>query len=231
MGIKKFYRLIIVFCLLFSFSTEVTAETLEKSIYLKETILIDAGHGGIDGGAVGPNSLLEKDINLLIAKKTKDLLTKAGYNVIMSREEDMGLYTESGTIRKKKLEDLDNRQKLIKESNCQVFISIHLNAFPQRQYHGAQVWYANNRASMNFAYLMQRNLREDLDNENKRQAKPAKDGYIILRNPPDIPAIIVECGFLSNANEALMLKEDSYQQKIAQCIEKTVTMYLKDKIQ
>ena len=106
-----------------------------------------------------------------------------------------------------------------------MFISIHLNAFPQRQYYGAQVWYASNKKSEVFGTMMQNNLREDLDVNNKRKAKDAKDSFIIMRNPPNIPAIIIECGFLSNEMEAQKLKSDSYQQQLAQTIVKTVNMY------
>lgn len=191
----------------------------------KKLILVDPGHGGIDGGAVAKDGTLEKDINLIIAKKVRDLLAKEGYKVLMSREEDKSLCSEGGTIRKKKLEDLDNRQKLIKSSKCDMFISIHLNAFPQHQYYGAQVWYASNKKSEALGVMMQNNLREDLDVNNKRKAKDAKDSFIIMRNPPDIPAIIIECGFLSNEAEAQKLKTDSYQQQIAQSIVRTVKMY------
>lgn len=191
----------------------------------KKTILVDPGHGGIDGGAVAKDGTLEKDINLTISKKVRDLLVKEGYKVIMSREEDKSLSSEGGTIRKRKLEDLDNRQKLIRTSQSDMFISIHLNAFPQRQYYGAQVWYASNKKSENFAVMMQNNLKEDLDPNNKRMAKDAKDSFIIMRNPPDIPAIMIECGFLSNEAEAQRLKSDSYRQQLAQSIARTVNMY------
>jgi N-acetylmuramoyl-L-alanine amidase len=191
----------------------------------EKIILLDPGHGGIDGGAVAKDGTLEKDINLIISKKLKELLLKEGYKVIMSREEDKSLCSEGGTIRKKKLEDLDNRQKLIKSSKCNMFISIHLNAFPQRQYYGAQVWYASNKKSENFGIMMQNNLREDLDANNKRMAKDAKDSFIIMRSPPDIPAIIIECGFLSNEAEAEKLKTDSYQQELAKSIVRTVKIY------
>jgi N-acetylmuramoyl-L-alanine amidase len=112
-----------------------------------------------------------------------------------------------------------------------MFISIHLNAFPQRQYYGAQVWYASNKNSEIFGVLMQNTLREELDVNNKRKVKNAKDSFIILRNPPDIPAIIIECGFLSNDAEAEKLKSDSYQEKVVQSIVKAVNLYYEKDIQ
>lgn len=218
---KAFYILLLIFMTVTIFSPPLYI----KADNSKKLILVDPGHGGIDGGAVAKDGTLEKDINLIIAKKVRDLLVKEGYKVLMSREEDKSLCTEGGTIRKKKLEDLDNRQKLIKSSKCDMFISIHLNAFPQRQYYGAQVWYASNKKSEVFGTMMQNNLREDLDVNNKRKAKDAKDSFIIMRNPPNIPAIIIECGFLSNEMEAQKLKSDSYQQQLTQTIVKTVNMY------
>ncbi|WP_243122164.1 N-acetylmuramoyl-L-alanine amidase CwlD [Clostridium thermarum] len=196
--------------------------TTDKS---NKLILIDPGHGGVDGGAVGKDGTLEKDLNLIIGKTLKGELLKEGYKIVMSREDDRSLCTEGGTIRKKKLEDLDNRQKLIRKSNCDMFLSVHLNSFPQQQYYGAQIWYAANKKSENFGILMQNTLREDLDVNNKRKAKNAKDDFIILRNCPDIPAIIIECGFLSNPAEAKKLKDPDYQKKIAQSIVRAVNVY------
>ena len=222
---KKVTILVFILLFLVTLSDSTWAYSVDKFDKAGKVILVDPGHGGIDGGAVGKDGTLEKDVNLIIGKKLRDLLAKEGYKAIISREDDRGLCTEGGTIRKKKLEDLDNRQKLIKESNCSMFISIHLNAFPQRQYYGAQVWYAANKISENFGILMQNTLKDELDVNNKRKAKNAKDSFIILRNPPEIPAIIIECGFLSNAAEAEKLKSDSYQQKVAQSIVKAVNLY------
>ncbi|WP_243154872.1 N-acetylmuramoyl-L-alanine amidase CwlD [Clostridium thermarum] len=215
--------LIMAFLLLFTIYPMANINNItDKS---NKLILIDPGHGGIDGGAVGKDGTLEKDLNLIIGKTLKDELFKEGYKIVMSREDDRSLCTDGGTIRKKKLEDLDNRQKLIRKSNCDMFISVHLNSFPQQQYYGAQIWYAANKKSENFGILMQNTLREDLDVNNKRKAKNAKDDFIILRNCPDIPAIIIECGFLSNPPEAKKLKDPAYQKKIAQAIVRAVNVY------
>ncbi|WP_139905835.1 N-acetylmuramoyl-L-alanine amidase CwlD [Clostridium thermarum] len=215
--------LIMAFLLLFTIYPMANINnTTDKS---NKLILIDPGHGGVDGGAVGKDGTLEKDLNLIIGKTLKGELLKEGYKIVMSREDDRSLCTEGGTIRKKKLEDLDNRQKLIRKSNCDMFLSVHLNSFPQQQYYGAQIWYAANKKSENFGILMQNTLREDLDVNNKRKAKNAKDDFIILRNCPDIPAIIIECGFLSNPAEAKKLKDPDYQKKIAQSIVRAVNVY------
>ncbi|MDD3224069.1 MAG: N-acetylmuramoyl-L-alanine amidase CwlD [Clostridium sp.] len=191
----------------------------------KEIILIDPGHGGIDGGASSKGGTLEKDINLKISLKLKKLLLKDGYVVKMTREEDKGLYEEKGTIRKKKLEDLKNRCKMRKESKCDMFMSIHLNMFPERKYYGSQVWYADNAESSKIAHILQENLRDDLKDDSGRIEKPALNLYKVLRNVGNTPAVIVECGFLSNYNEEQKLKSDSYQDKIAESLLKSIKMY------
>lgn len=194
---------------------------LEES---NKTILLDPGHGGVDGGGVSRSGALEKDINLSISMKTKEQLSKAGFTAIMTREHDKGLYTDDGTIRKKKIEDLNNRCNMKRESNCDLFISIHQNLFPESKYKGAQVWYADNDESRKLAAILQKNLREGLDPENNRVQKPAGNAYKILRCET-MPSVIIECGFLSNAEEESKLKSEDYQNKIAEVITKSVKEY------
>lgn len=188
-------------------------------------ILIDPGHGGIDGGGVSKNGTIEKDINLKIGLKLREKLTNDGYKVIMTREDDIGLYTDEGRIRKKKIEDLNNRCKIKKDTQCDMFISIHLNMFQESKYHGAQVWYSKNKDSQRFAKILQENLRKDLDINNNRQEKPALDSYKVLRYNDDMPSVLVECGFLSNQEEEQNLKSEEYQNKIAQSIENSIKTY------
>lgn len=191
----------------------------------QRTILLDPGHGGIDSGGVSKKGTLEKDINLIISKKTKALLEAEGYKVIMTREEDKGLYTDSGTIRKKKIEDLDNRLKMKKETDNDMFISIHLNMFPQSKYYGAQVWYGANKESEKLGGIMRQSFIEYLDKENKRNIKPAREAFKILLDNGNKPAILAECGFLSNSNEEQKLCSDEYQEKIAAAILQSVNLY------
>ncbi|WPC41723.1 N-acetylmuramoyl-L-alanine amidase CwlD [Clostridium sp. JS66] len=188
-------------------------------------ILIDPGHGGIDGGATSKSGILEKDINLKIGLKLKSELEKQKYKAIMTREEDKGLYENSGRIRKKKIEDLNNRCKIKKDSKCNMFISIHLNMFPESQYYGAQVWYSKNVESEKLAKITQENLKRDLDTTNNRKEKPALDSYKVLRSNDSMPSIIVECGFLSNPREAEKLNTDEYQSKIVTSLVKSVNDY------
>ncbi|WP_291641579.1 N-acetylmuramoyl-L-alanine amidase CwlD [Clostridium sp.] len=185
-------------------------------------ILIDAGHGGMDGGTSSKNGTVEKNINLSIATKLKVYLQKSGYEVVMTREDDTGLYLNSGTIRGKYIEDLINRCNLKESTSCDMFISIHLNYFTQSKYYGAQVWYSDYKDSVILAGVIQKNLREDLDGSNKRVQKPAKNAYRILRENDNMPSVIVECGFLSNYEEEQKLKSDIYQEKIAESISKSV---------
>ncbi|OPJ61425.1 N-acetylmuramoyl-L-alanine amidase CwlD [Clostridium oryzae] len=222
----KFINILICTCLLVAGITyDVSAKPKHRKAYNKRIILIDAGHGGIDGGASGEDGILEKDINLVIAKELKDILKKDGFYIIMTREDDRGIYTQDGRIRKKKIEDLVNRHSLIENSECNMFISIHLNSFPQKQYHGAQVWYAANDKSRSFGEMVQKQLRDDIDKENKREAKNAKESYLILKNPQDIPEVIIEAGFMSNYEECKKLENSEYQKQIAKSISEAVIKY------
>lgn len=193
-------------------------------------ILIDAGHGGMDGGTSSKMGTVEKNINLSIALELKDSLKKSGYTVVMTREQDAANYSKSGTIRSNYNEDLRNRCELKNSSNCDMFISIHLNYFTQSKYYGAQVWYSNNKDSGTFAAQVQKNLRMDLDPSNKRVQKPAKNAYKILRENDNMPSVIVECGFLSNYEEEQKLKTPEYQEKIANSITKSVGEFFNNNI-
>ncbi len=191
----------------------------------KKIILIDPGHGGLDGGAISKSGTVEKDINLLISLKTKKVLDEKGFKVILTREEDKGLYSEGGTIRKKKVEDLNNRCKMKEECKCDMFVSIHLNMFPEQQYYGSQVWYSNNSESKKLAHIIQENIKTDLKDNNKRLEKPALDKYKILRCDKGIPSVIVECGFLSNYKEEQKLKTDEYQMAIANSLANSIEKF------
>ena len=187
-------------------------------------ILIDPGHGGIDGGAVSKRGTVEKHINLNISLKVRDKLKDLGYKVIMTREDDKGLYTKSGSIYKMKKEDLNNRCEMKKNSDCDLFISIHQNFFQDSRCNGPQVWNSKNDNSRIFAHITQGNLNYDLG-YNKRIEKEACDDYKILRCYTNIPSVIVECGFLTNPKEEQMLKTEIYQDKIASSIVKSIKEY------
>lgn len=180
-----------------------------------KTIVIDAGHGGVDGGAVGKGGTLEKDINLILAMKLKNYIEENGDTCIMIREVDEDLYGQLGSDRRKKQQDLKKRKDFIEEYNADIFISIHLNSFPKSK--GAQVFYQKDDIDGQLlAKSIQEELIKNVDPKNTRVEKESNK-YFILKNN-DIPSVIVECGFLSNVSEEQLLKDDSYQSKIATSI-------------
>lgn len=191
----------------------------------KKIILVDPGHGGLDGGAVSKSGTVEKGINLEISKKLKNELEKNGFKVYLTRENDSSLEGIDGTIRRKKVDDLNNRCKMKKDLNCDAFISIHLNMFTSPKAKGAQVWYSDYEDSKSFATEIQNSLRDNLDKDNSRVSKPANNQYKILRDKYPAPCVIVECGFLSNHEEEQILKSEEYQQKLAEAISKGVINY------
>ena len=192
-----------------------------------KVIVIDPGHGGIDGGAKSENGVIEKDINLSISLKTKAALESKGYKVIMTRSEDVGLYTEGKKVREKKIEDLGNRVKIKKDNKCDAFISIHQNMFPQKNCKGAQVWSANNEPSQKLGKIIQQKFKEEVDQNNKREAKVAKKEYKILNDGYEGASVIVECGFLSNPEECELLGKEDYQNKIANTLANAIDEYFK----
>lgn len=196
------------------------------NILISDKIIgIDPGHGGIDGGAVGISGVEEADINLKIALKLRRIVEDNGGIVIMTRENDEGLYTEkSKTVKEMKTEDLHNRKKIIENGNCDIFISIHLNSFEQSKYYGAQTFYGkDNEKSKKLAYCIQEQLRDELDKNNKRIPQESEEVFLI--NELEIPSVLVECGFLSNPQEEQLLISDEYQEKIAISIFNGIVKY------
>jgi len=191
------------------------------------TIVLDAGHGGEDGGAVSKSGLQEKDINLAVALNLKKMLTASGFTVVTTRDTDISIGDKSlGTIRERKVSDIHNRLKIIeKQDNC-IFISIHQNHFSDSKYYGSQIFYSkNNDKSKPFAEAIQTQIVRLLQPQNKREIKPA-DSTIFLLWQAKVPAIIVECGFLSNDSEAKKLSEPLYQQQMAFSIYSGLLNYL-----
>lgn len=190
----------------------------------KETVIvIDAGHGGIDPGAV-EELTVEKDLNLAIAKKLQVYLEEAGYTVYMTRIEDTGLYEEDDT--NKKRSDMQERVSIITDSKADLMISIHQNAYPDSRYYGPQVFFQKNNAeAATLALLVQEQMNSFTLPGNTRQAKP-NESYFILKNSP-MPAILVECGFITNSNEAEKLHDESYQKKVAWGIYSGIEAYLR----
>lgn len=192
-------------------------------------IVIDAGHGGEDSGAVD-NGLLEKDINLSIALKLQDMLTVGGYKVEMIRDTDISVYDSSAsTTREKKVSDLQNRVKIINASQDgknRILVSIHQNKFEQSQYFGTQMFYSKNNArSAVLAEELRKSVTGLLQPDNKRELKQA-DSNIYILDKAEVPAVIVECGFLSNYEESQKLADNSYQQQMAFAIYSGILGYV-----
>ena len=182
-------------------------------------VILDAGHGGEDGGAVSADGLQEKVVNLDLVFRIRDLLEASGVRVILTRDTDILLYDRTVDYReRKKALDLRARQKLAEETPGAFFVSIHMNAFPQKQVHGLQVWYSPNDArSAVLAGAVQEEVRSRLQPENTRKTKQAGSNIYLLYHLQQ-PAILIECGFLSNPAEAADLASDAYRQQLAQAI-------------
>ena len=180
-----------------------------------KTIVLDAGHGYPDEGAESQDGITEAGINLNITKKVQTLLEQSGCNVVLTRSDENGIYDlDSNTLREKKVSDIKNRVKIGNESKADAFVSIHLNKIPQPQYYGWQTFFkANNKESEMLAKSLQEELNASIQRENKREALKISGKYIIEHI--EIPVAIVECGFLSNIEEAALLQSDEYQNKIA----------------
>lgn len=206
-------------------------------------IVIDAGHGGADPGAVAQNgSVVEKEINLAIAAKLQAYLQEGGYTVIMTRTEDQEVSAEAGSsggantdgeasagnaanTGSRKQADMRSRKQIMEDSGAQLMISIHQNSFTQTQYHGPQVFFqAQSPEAAALALLVQGNLNQLAASGGAREAK-ANDSYYVLKNA-SMPAILVECGFVSNPEEAARLTEEAYQKKIAWGIYCGIEKYL-----
>ncbi len=180
------------------------------------TPIIDAGHGGEDGGTESHSGKWESQINLDIARKINVLLRFLGIKTVMTREEDISLHDAGmNSIRAKKTSDLKNRVKKINSVENGVLLSIHQNFFAQSRYHGAQTFY-HGSANGVFAKTMQDALRRILDPANQRESKPTGSVYVL--NNIHIPAVLVECGFLSNPTEEALLLTEGYQRKVAMAV-------------
>ena len=175
---------------------------------------LQSAHGGEDPGKIGVNQAKEKDVNLKIAKKTKERLEKKGWKVVMTREKDVMLGDPAAG--NKKVHDMKARVERINKTMPQAAVSIHQNSYQDAQIHGAQVfYYSHSEEGKRMAEVMQKALLK-ADEENTRQAK-ANDTYYLLKRT-EVPTIIVECGFLSNPEEAAKLVTPKYQEKLAEAI-------------
>lgn len=199
------------------------AVTNMKSAKQKPVVVIDAGHGGNDPGKVGINNALEKDINLSIAILLKKMLEAEDIEVIMTRETDKGLYDENA--KNKKVQDMKRRCEIISKANSVVTVSIHQNSYHEEYVNGAQVFYfQHSDNAKKLAEIIQKQLQTHVQPNNKRSAKNNASYYLLKKT--DATAVIVECGFLSNYEEASKLVDENYQQKLAWAIHLGILQYI-----
>lgn len=178
-------------------------------------IIIDAGHGGEDGGAVAVDGTYEKDINLQIALKVNEMLSIFGYKTHLIRTIDTAIHTEGDTIRERKVSDIRNRTDTMNlYENC-IYLSIHQNKYEDSAIWGTQTFYsANCDESKEIAQFIQNAVKSQLQPDNKRQIKKSGTDIYVLYNATK-PTVMVECGFVSNPNELNQLKDSSYQNSMA----------------
>lgn len=181
-----------------------------------KTVIIDAGHGGPDGGTSADDGTLEKDLNLQIADKLNIILKSMGINTVMIRTEDISIHDESAeTIREKKVSDIKNRLAVMNETENSVFVSIHQNHYSKPQYDGTQVFFSKNHPdSQSLANSIRHSVITEMQKDNSREIKQSGSDIYLLYHA-QIPAVMVECGFLSNFEETQKLKNESYQRKLA----------------
>lgn len=190
-------------------------------------VIVDAGHGAPDGGAVGENGTVEQEINLAIAKKLQEVLEGKGIRVRMTRSDESGLQTEEGTIREMKRSDMQKRLAIMKKTKADLFLSVHMNYFPGKSVHGLHVFYARNYPEMK-ALAEQIQIRMNAVTGAKMTAVAAADASLFLMKSPPLPAVLVECGFLSNAEEEKKLNDPDYQSRLAWAIADAVEKYYAD---
>lgn len=203
-------------------SRTVTVMARREPVEREHTIVIDAGHGGEDGGAVSCTGVMEKQINLEIALELNDLLHLLGHKTRMIRSDDRSVYTAGDTIARRKVSDLKERVRMVEETEDAILVSIHQNLFPDARYSGAQVFYSAEGQAM--AEKLQSAFRQTINPASKREIKQAKGVY--LMEQIHCPGVLVECGFLSNPEEEAKLRTRDYQQHICIVIASTLANHL-----
>lgn len=213
--------IMLVTAVVFTFAAFYTGEkyTTGREINLSaagaRTVVLDAGHGEPDGGASSDFGVSEQAINLAIVKKTELFFTFAGISNELTRKNEYSIHSSGAdTIHKKKVSDIQNRISFTKSVRNPIFVSVHLNYFEQKKYRGAQTFYNKSAGSKELAQFIQNRFISVLKDDNSREIKPAPDGVYIMKKLT-CPAVIAECGFLSNDAEAMLLCDSNYQDKLA----------------
>lgn len=232
-GKKSIIAIITAFLIILSamlyltFMANFSAAEASSMPITQKTVIVDAGHGGDDGGAIGIDGTVEKDINLDIALKLEKILKFYGFNVIMTRTQDV-MTCDDGldSLRKRKISDIHNRFELMRKNPDAIFISVHQNKFEDSSQHGTQVFYSgNDERSKELAEAIQTSVTLTLQRKNDRVVKKSGSGIYLLYHAK-IPAVLVECGFISNSDEVKKLKDESYRMKLAILIADGLLKYL-----
>ncbi len=232
-GKKSIIAIITAFLIILSamlyltFMANFSAAEASSMPITQKTVIVDAGHGGDDGGAIGIDGTVEKDINLDIALKLEKILKFYGFNVIMTRTQDV-MTCDDGldSLRKRKISDIHNRFELMRKNPDAIFISVHQNKFEDSSQHGTQVFYSgNDERSKELAEAIQTSVTLTLQRKNDRVVKKSGSGIYLLYHAK-IPAVLVECGFISNFDEVKKLKDESYRMKLAILIADGLLKYL-----
>lgn len=202
--------------------------TVSTSTYLNNmiTVVIDAGHGGEDGGAVSASGIQESKLNLAVALRLEQVLALCGINSFMIRSDERSVYIEGDTVHARKMSDLKQRVQLVHSQRPCILVSIHQNHFDEPKYDGAQVFYSTSEGSKALALLTQQTLRNTLNPQNQREIKQAETVYLLEK--ANCTGILVECGFLSNPAETLLLQQEYYQTKIACAIGSALSQFLEE---
>lgn len=219
---------VIIFICSLTFRSSVGASKQGEETKSQPIVIIDAGHGGFDGGAVSGEGIVEKDINLLISLYLQEYLSVFDIKTVMIRDSDCSVEDEGlNTIRQRKSSDLHNRMKVMEQTDNAIFISIHQNKYTDERYSGAQVFYSprTKEESQVLAQSIQDCIVSTMQKENTRQIKECGTSVYLMYNAVK-PAVLVECGFLSNSEEANKLNTPEYQKKIAFCIAIGIQNYL-----
>lgn len=192
------------------------------------TVIIDAGHGGFDGGAVAADGTVEKELNLDVALKLNAVLRTLGFKTVMIRTDDSALNGSGSVGKSAKVDDIKARAAVMKKYPDAVFVSIHMNKYPSSQPHGSQVFYASTEGSERLAAHIQERLKGQLQPDNRRSTKPATTDIYLLHNAT-VTAVLAECGFLSNPEELKRLKTEEYRLKLAVVIACGIVGYFAEK--
>lgn len=225
-SVLLFYVMVVSLFLFGTFLGNQTVATISEMIPVERLhrIVIDAGHGGEDGGAVSCSGRNESNFNLQIALRMNDLLHLLGYDTVMIRSTDTSVYTSGQTISQKKVSDLKQRVRIVDRTSSALLLSIHQNTFPEEKYSGAQVFYAKTAGSEELATLLQDDLVSTLNPGSNRKAKQGSGIYLL--DKISATGVLIECGFLSNRQEEARLREPDYQKKLCCVISTGLARFL-----